>query len=104
MNLSLLCKWWWKLEKGEGTWQEIVQKKYVKNYPIAQLKRKPGNSQVWNDLLKVRPFYLQGRTMLVGNGQHTDFWNDIWYGAVPLKRNSLGYLKSAMNNRPKLVI
>ena len=27
MNLSLLCKWWWKVEKGEGLWQEIVRKK-----------------------------------------------------------------------------
>jgi hypothetical protein len=28
MNISLLCKWWWKFEKGEGMWQEIVKKKY----------------------------------------------------------------------------
>ena len=27
MNISLLCKWWWRLEKGEGLWQEIVKKK-----------------------------------------------------------------------------
>jgi hypothetical protein len=26
MNLNLLCKWWWKLEYGEGLWQEIVRK------------------------------------------------------------------------------
>jgi hypothetical protein len=28
MNLSLFCKWWWKIETGEGLWQEIVRKKY----------------------------------------------------------------------------
>jgi mannosylglycoprotein endo-beta-mannosidase len=28
MNLSLLCKWWWKVENGEGMWQEIVRRKY----------------------------------------------------------------------------
>jgi hypothetical protein len=28
MNLSLLCKWWWKVENEEGLWQEIVRKKY----------------------------------------------------------------------------
>jgi hypothetical protein len=28
MNLSLFCKWWWKLEYEEGLWQEIVMKKY----------------------------------------------------------------------------
>jgi hypothetical protein len=26
MNISLLCKWWWKIETGEGLWQEIVRK------------------------------------------------------------------------------
>jgi hypothetical protein len=34
MNISLLCKWWWLLESGEGLWQDIVRKKYVKHYPI----------------------------------------------------------------------
>jgi hypothetical protein len=27
INISLLCKWWWKIETGEGLWQEIVRKK-----------------------------------------------------------------------------
>jgi hypothetical protein len=27
-NISLLCKWWWRLENGEGLWQEIVRRKY----------------------------------------------------------------------------
>jgi hypothetical protein len=30
MNISLLCKWWWKIENGEGLWQEIVSKKNTK--------------------------------------------------------------------------
>jgi hypothetical protein len=50
MNQSLLSKWWWKLENGEGMWQEIVRQKYVKQSTIPQLKAKPGNSPVWNDL------------------------------------------------------
>jgi hypothetical protein len=28
MNISLLCKWWWRIENGEGLSQEIVRKKY----------------------------------------------------------------------------
>jgi hypothetical protein len=31
VNLSLLCKWWWLLEYGDGLWQDIVRKKCVKN-------------------------------------------------------------------------
>jgi hypothetical protein len=28
MNISLLCKWWWRIKNGEVLWQEIVRKKY----------------------------------------------------------------------------
>jgi hypothetical protein len=27
MSISLLCKWWWKVEYEEGLWQEMVKKK-----------------------------------------------------------------------------
>jgi hypothetical protein len=39
MNISLLCKWWWMLEK-EGLWQEIVRKKYIRQSPICLIKGK----------------------------------------------------------------
>jgi hypothetical protein len=85
MNLSLLCKWWWKIERGEGLWQEIVKKKYIKLSHVAQLKPKPYISPMWNDLLKVRDLYLRGRIMMVGDGNATDFWNDVWCGEMALK-------------------
>jgi hypothetical protein len=85
MNWSLLCKWLWEIEMGEGLWQEIVRKKYIKEHCVSQLKVKPTNSPVWNDLLKVREIYLQGRVMVVGNGKMTDFWRDTWCGACSLQ-------------------
>jgi hypothetical protein len=85
MNLSLLCKWWWKLETGEGLWQEIVRKKYKIKGGIARLKHKPDNSPVWNDLLKVKELYLAGRQFIAGNGSEIDFWRDPWCGAVTLQ-------------------
>jgi hypothetical protein len=30
LNISLLCKWWWRLETEEGLWQEIIKHKYLK--------------------------------------------------------------------------
>jgi hypothetical protein len=27
MNISLLCKWWWRLENNEGIWQNIFKLK-----------------------------------------------------------------------------
>jgi len=84
MNISLLCKWWWKVENGEGIWQEIIREKYLKKGMICMLTKNPKNSPVWNDLLKVRHIYLKGRTMQVGNGKSTSFWHDKWCGLVSL--------------------
>jgi hypothetical protein len=30
MNISLLCKWWWRLENEIGLWQDIIYAKYMK--------------------------------------------------------------------------
>jgi hypothetical protein len=85
MNQSLLCRWWWKLEKKEGMWQKLVEKKYVMQSSITRLKYKPTNSSVWNNLLKVKDIYLKGRRIKVGNGRLAEFWEGQWCGAVSLK-------------------
>jgi hypothetical protein len=66
MNLSLLCKWWWKLEHEEGLWQEIVRKKYKITKGITSLRQNGKESPVWKDLLKVKHLYLKGRIIAVG--------------------------------------
>jgi hypothetical protein len=78
MNISLLCKWWWKIENEEGLWQEIVRKKYKIKGGIVQLKTKQTNSPLWNDLLKIKDLYLKGR-----NGRATDFWSDFGVALLP---------------------
>ncbi|RCV43121.1 hypothetical protein SETIT_9G269800v2 [Setaria italica] len=83
--MSLLCKWWWKIENGEGLWQEIFKKKYKIEGGISHLKSNQNNSPVWSDLLKVKYPYLKGRIIKIGNGLDTDFWNDPWCGVVPLR-------------------
>jgi hypothetical protein len=82
MNISLLCKWWWKVENGEGIWQGIIRKKNLAKGPIALLTKSPKNSPVWNDILKVKHVYLKGRAMIVGNGKSTSFLHDRWCGLV----------------------
>lgn len=76
LNLSLLGKWWWKLEMEEGVWQEIVKKKHVKGQPLSQINHKPNDSPVWSDLLQVKDIYMQGRVVIVGDGKNSDFWQD----------------------------
>jgi len=87
MNISLLCKWLWKLETDNGIWQQIIKYKYLKNDSIYTVKHRQTYSAIWSDLLKVRDIYLQGRNMNVENGQKTLFWKDKW-----LYNNSLEVL------------
>jgi hypothetical protein len=61
LNISLLCKWWWRLDKEEGLWQKIVKFKYLKNYSIHSVKHKQSDFAIWADLLKIKDIYLQGR-------------------------------------------
>lgn len=61
MNISLLCKWWWKLENEDGLWQQIVKFKYMRKKSIHDVEHKLNDSPMWSDLLKVKDIYLQGR-------------------------------------------
>jgi hypothetical protein len=58
MNISLLCKWWWRLEKEEGLWQEIIRYKYLKDKSIHDVGHKINDSHMWYDMLKIKDFYL----------------------------------------------
>lgn len=84
MNVSLLCKWRWKVENESRIWHDIVRKKYLKKGGITHLKKSNKNSPMWNDLLKIRHIYLKGRSMISGNGRFTSFWHDRWCGQVSL--------------------
>lgn len=76
MNVSLLCKWWWKLDNENGLWQEIVKAKYFKMGSCSAQLSLGWMTPVWSDLLKVRHIYLQGRVLKTRNGEHTLFWQD----------------------------
>jgi hypothetical protein len=84
MNISLLIKWWWKLEKEDGLWQDIVKFRYLKKDSICTVKHRHNDFAIWYDLLKVRDIYLQGRKMCVKDGKKTLFWKDSWLYDKPL--------------------
>ena len=85
MNVSLLCKWWWKLENEDGLWQSIVKAKYMSNNQlIGSVKHRVDDSPIWSDLLKIRPVYLKGRSTKVRNGRSTLFWEEPWLKSKPL--------------------
>jgi hypothetical protein len=84
-NISLMCKWWWKLEHDTGPWQDFMWKKYLINSCVFSVKHKAHDSALWTDMLKVKDIYLSGRSMRVNNGERTHFWGDAWCGSTPLK-------------------
>lgn len=84
MNISLLCKWWWRLDTEDGLWQKIIKFKYLKNESLCTVKHKQTDSAVWSDLLKIKNIYLQGRVRKIKNGQNTLFWKDRWLFDQPL--------------------
>ena len=84
MNISLICKWWWKLEAEEGLWQSIVKRKYMQNETVGSVKHRLDDSPIWCDLLKVKHVYLKGRAFSVKNGRNTSLWTDVWIRNKPL--------------------
>lgn len=88
MNISLFCKWWWKLEKEDGLWQQIVKFKYMQNKSIHDVEHRLNDSPMWADLLKVKHIYLQGRGVVTNDGSMTRFWLDPWVYDEPLAKHA----------------
>ena len=66
-NISLMCKWWWKLETGDGPWQSFMKKKYLSDATVFGVSQKRKDSAFWTDMLAVKDIYLCGRKMVVTN-------------------------------------
>lgn len=99
MNISLLCKWWWKLESEDGLWQKIIKYKYMKRDSVCTVKHRQTDSPIWADLLKIRHIYLQGKRMCVNNGIKTLFWLDCWLYEKPLAQLYSDLFKLAVNQK-----
>lgn len=85
MNISLLCKWIYRLESGENSLcMNLLRRKYLKGRGFCQNK-KVGGSQFWQGLHDVKEWYERGKAHIVGCGQQTRFWKDVWLGECSLK-------------------
>ena len=104
MNISLLCKWWWKLEKEEGLWQTIVKHRYFRKDNIYSVSHKLNDSSIWYDLLKIKDVYLLGRDVCIKNGCQTRFWSYILSLCVFQILSSLNYVNAKMSLLRKLEV
>jgi hypothetical protein len=83
-NKCLLSKWLFKLLTEEGTWQELLHNKYVKDKMLAQIQVKPTDSPFWKGLMHVKDEFLKRGSFRVGSGSLVRFWEDVWLGETAL--------------------
>jgi hypothetical protein len=83
-NISLLCKWWWKLDTHQGLWEDIVKAKYLRNKSLATVECRFNDSPGWKALLKVKDTYLVGRKTKLGNGNICRLWKNSINNERPL--------------------
>jgi hypothetical protein len=75
INVSLLLKWWWKLQDPQynSLWKQIVKVKYSDNTHKFKM------SSIWKDISALNQLGQTGKAVVLGDGQNTDFWHDRWY-------------------------
>ena len=82
----MLSKWLFKLINEDGLWQRLIRRKYLRNQTIGQGVKKPGDSQFWSGLKKIKERFLSLVTFVINNGEHTRFWEDKWLGNFTLQQ------------------
>jgi hypothetical protein len=75
-DISLLSKWWWKLDTQKGLWHDIIKAKYLRNKTIATVTPRFNDSPVWKVFIKVKDTYSAGRKNTLENGDITRMWKD----------------------------
>ncbi|WVZ53496.1 hypothetical protein U9M48_004427 [Paspalum notatum var. saurae] len=83
-NRSLLSKWLFKLCK-KGIWQQLLRNKYLRNWTLSQVERKPGDSHFWSSLMGVKAQFLNLGSFILKNWTQVRFWEDTLLGGVALK-------------------
>jgi hypothetical protein len=76
----LLSKLLFKLINEEGIWQNMLKKKYLRSQTITHVQKKPGDSQIWSGLMRVKESFLSIGHFKLNNGMNIQFWDDRWLG------------------------
>jgi hypothetical protein len=71
-----LSKWLFKLINEEGTWQDLLRRKYLSNKTLTQVEKQPGDCQAWSGLMKVNDQFLARGSFRTHSGTKVWFWED----------------------------
>ncbi|KAE8769944.1 hypothetical protein D1007_58383 [Hordeum vulgare] len=68
-----------------GLWQEVIKAKYLRRDDVASVKSKFADSPIWKAIMKVKPYYMAGREVVLNSGNIARHWFDSIRGSPPLK-------------------
>lgn len=79
-NVALLLRWWWRIYTSPNSiWSQfsklIYGRRATTTGPRVWVLR---GSYFWNQLQKIRPFFVWSVEWEIGDGNSISFWSDIW--------------------------
>jgi hypothetical protein len=84
-NECIITNWIWKIyHQKDSLWVRLLSAKYMRRGDFYKSKETNG-SQFWKGLHKVKHLFKWGAIHKVGNGQLTQFWDDVWVTSSPLR-------------------
>jgi len=81
-NLCLLSKWLYKLINEDGVWHQLLKKKYLKNKILAQVMKRPSDSQFWSGLMEVKDHFFTRGNLRYKMKNKRDFGRIGGYGTI----------------------
>jgi hypothetical protein len=85
MNMCLLLKWIFKLEKGDDDMCcNLLRKKYLKGKGFFSSNHE-GASQFWKGLDEAKLYCQRGMKHILRDGKKIIFWQEVWLGECPLR-------------------
>lgn len=104
-NMAFLGKWKWGILKENGKlWQRVVKSRYGHVGQGGESGNRQGDFSIgsiwWRDLGKLESFrqgignwFSEGMERIVGDGENTSFWHDLWINDVPLSVKDIRLFK-----------
>jgi hypothetical protein len=85
MNMCMLSKWIFKLERGDRNMCcDLLRKKYLRGKGFFGSSQRDA-SQIWKGLHEAKKFCQGGMKYILGDGKRIRFWHEVWLGECPLR-------------------
>jgi hypothetical protein len=85
MNMCMLSKWIFKLERGDRNMCcDLLRKKYLRGKGFFGSSQRDA-SQIWKGFHEAKKFCQRGMKYILGDGKRIRFWHEVWLGECPLR-------------------